>query len=102
MKRVNFILTSLLSMANVCQGSESVQICHVEPALHSDACLALKAAKSQHARGHDLLMTFSIKFHQNSGWAAFAVGDNMDRALMFVLWPGEHEGGKLPDRTNTF
>ncbi|RYO70608.1 hypothetical protein AA0113_g2927 [Alternaria arborescens] len=37
-------------------------------------------------------MTFSVKFHQRNGWAAFGVGETMDRALMFVLWPGEQEG----------
>lgn len=95
MKQLKAFLTLLFAVINVCRGSVPVQICHIEPALHSDACLAVKTVKSQHARGHDLLMTFSIKFHQGSGWAAFAVGDHMDRALMFVLWPGEHEGGKL-------
>lgn len=59
-------------------------------------CMAIKSVKSQHERGHDLLLTFSIKFYQGSGWAAFGVGDQMDRALMFVLWPGEHEGGECP------
>ena len=55
-----------------------------------------QTVKSQHTRGHDLLMTFSVKFHQRNGWAAFGVGEIMDRALMFVLWPGEQEGGELP------
>ena len=95
MKRVNIFLTSLFAAINVSRGSEPVQICHIEPALHSDACVAVKTVKSQHERGHDLFMTFSVKFHQHSGWAAFGVGDKMDRALMFALWPGEQEGGKL-------
>ena len=95
MKRLNILLTSLFAVINVCRGSEPVQICHIEPALHSDACMAVKTVKSQYERGHDLFMTFSVKFHQRSGWAAFGVGDKMDRALMFVLWPGKNEGGEL-------
>lgn len=95
MKRVNTFLTSLFAVTNVCRGSERVQICHSEPALHSNACVAVRTVKSQYERGHDLLMTFSIEFYDRSGWVAFGIGDAMDRALMFVLWPGEHEGGKF-------
>jgi hypothetical protein len=95
MKRVDIFLTSLFAAINVYRESEPVQICHIEPALHSDACVAVKTVKSQHERGHNLLMTFSVKFHQRSGWAAFGVGDILDRALMFALWPGEQEGGNL-------
>ncbi|KAG9194334.1 hypothetical protein G6011_04369 [Alternaria panax] len=92
MKRLNLFLTSLFAIISICRGSDPVQICHIDPALHSDACMAVKTVKSQHERGHDLLMTFSVKFHQRSGWAAFGVGQTMNRALMFVLWPGEQEG----------
>jgi hypothetical protein len=72
-----------------------VQICHINSRLHTDMCVAMKSVKS-HSRGHDLLMTFSIKFYQGSGWAAFGVGNLMERALMFILWPGEYDGGELP------
>ncbi|OAG17159.1 CBD9-like protein [Alternaria alternata] len=92
MKRLNLFITSLFAVINVCRASDPVQTCHIDSGLYSDACMAIKTVKSQHTRGHDLLMTFSVKFHQRNGWAAFGVGEIMDRALMFVLWPGEQEG----------
>jgi hypothetical protein len=93
MNWVSILFTLLVGFIHTCRGSKSVQICHTNSALHTDMCVAMKSIKSQ-LRGHDLLMTFSIKFHQGSGWAAFGVGNLMDRAQMFVLWPGEHEGSE--------
>ena len=98
MKNVNRLLALLFLVINICKGSEPAQICHLKPKLHTDACMAVKSLKSKHERGHNLLMTFSVKFHHGSGWVAFGVGDVMDRALMFVLWPGDKEGGELPVR----
>jgi hypothetical protein len=95
MVRVNILLTSLFAVINICRGLEPVQICHADPTLHTDACMAVTTIKSQHERGNDLLMTFSIRFYQGNGWVAFGVGDIMDRALMFVLWPGEQENSEL-------
>lgn len=96
MKWASILFTLLFGVVPTCLGSEPVQICHINPKLHTDMCVALKSVKSRHYRGHDLLMTFSVKFHEGIGWAAFGVGTLMDRALMFVLWPGEHDGGKFP------
>ena len=93
MKQVNVFFTFLFIIINTCRGSEPAQICHVNPTRYTDMCMAVKTVKSQHERGHDLLMTFSVKFHEGIGWAAFGVGDIMERALMFVLWPGEQDGG---------
>jgi hypothetical protein len=97
MKRVNIFLTLFFVVINVCRGSEPVQICQIDPALHTNICMAVRIIKSQHQRGHDLLMTFSVRFYQGTGWAAFGVGDRMERALMFALWPGTHEGGESPN-----
>ncbi|PVI01717.1 CBD9-like protein [Periconia macrospinosa] len=86
------ILTTLFGVLNVCRGSEPAQLCQIEPLQHTNMCMAVTSIKSPYERGHDLLMTFSVMFRQRNGWAAFAAGNIMDRALMFVMWPGEQEG----------
>jgi hypothetical protein len=72
----------------------SLQYCRVHEGMKSDLCLALASHTNSTTGKKDLSLHLSVHFFQErTGWAAFGVGDKMDKALMFVLYPGVKDGG---------
>lgn len=71
-----------------------IQFCQVDTERLSDQCLAISSHTNSTTLKNDLSLQFSARFFENrNGWAAFGVGEKMDSALMFVMYPGVNDGG---------
>lgn len=70
-----------------------VQFCHVDQVFSLDLCLTLSTAYNSTSGEHDYYVTFSGLFKRGRGWNAFGIGERMDGALMFVLYPGREVQG---------
>jgi hypothetical protein len=74
--------------------SPTLQFCAVDNAQTTDICLALTSAQNSTTQANDLSLQLSVRFFaEKTGWAAVGVGEEMDGALMFVLYPGFEDGG---------
>ncbi|KAH6675057.1 hypothetical protein B0J14DRAFT_588832 [Halenospora varia] len=69
-----------------------LQYCRVNEALRTDQCLGISTFKNWTSNANDFYLLISAKFDNRKGFAAFGTGTTMDGALMFIMYPGEHEG----------
>ena len=92
MKSLLLLLSTLsLNLLTVAYG-QNVQFCQVDVERKSDLCIAVSSVHNASTNAYDLYMTFSLLFEKRQGWCAFGIGDVMDGALMFVMYPGKNEG----------
>jgi hypothetical protein len=70
-----------------------LQYCRVDESQRTDQCLALSTFYNETSNTNDFYLLISAKFEERRGFAAFGTGETMDGALMFVIYPGEDEGG---------
>lgn len=79
-----------------------VQFCQVntEASKQTDLCFAVASWKNATTEKKDVSLHFSVRFKERNGWAAFGVGGHMKGALMFVMYPGDGEGGLSPTPQN--
>lgn len=89
-----FSLSALFSSLALYVCGQSVQFCRVDVERKSDLCVAISSIHNATTDSYDLYMTFSLLFEKRQGWCAFGIGDAMDGALMFVMYPGKIDGGK--------
>lgn len=73
--------------------SSALQFCRVE-GTRTDLCFAIASSKNQTTKGTDVSLHLSARFEQRNGWVAFGVGEKMAGALMFVMYPGDQDGGE--------
>jgi len=78
--------------------SSPLQYCQVDKLQRTDQCLALSSYYNDSSNANDFYMLISARFEDRRGFAAFGTGKTMDGALMFVVYPGESEGGKKIQR----
>lgn len=76
-----------------CVGSQ-MQYCRVDVEQKLDFCATLSSFHNISSQTNDLYIRTSTKFNQRMGWSALGIGDTMSEALMFIFYPGVHEGGK--------
>lgn len=88
MYSVCLFITFCISLATA-----QVQFCHVDKIFELDLCLALSTAYNSTSKGYDHYMTFSGRYERGRGWNAVGIGEKMDKALMFVLYPGREIEG---------
>jgi hypothetical protein len=71
-----------------------LQYCRVYEPQGTDQCLAISTYHNETSIANDFYLLISAKFVDRRGFAAFGTGTTMDGSLMFVIYPGENEGGK--------
>lgn len=72
-----------------------LQFCSVNEPRKTDLCFAVASSNNITTQKHDLSLHISAKFVVDAtGWAAVGIGQTMDNALMFVMYPGGEEGRK--------
>lgn len=73
-----------------------VQLCEVDQGRNTDACLAMISYINASTNEKDLRLHLSARFFdERQGWVAFGIGEKMDEALMFVMYPGVRDNGEL-------
>lgn len=73
----------------------ALQFCQLDVARKTDLCFAITSATNATTGKNDVSINLSVAFKERNGWAGIGIGDKMDGALMFVMYPGENDGGKL-------
>jgi hypothetical protein len=100
-----FLWLSILMLLQACLSSahgnynvpKPVQLCQVNYGRKTDACLAATSNTNISTNTKDLQLHLSVRFFdEREGWAAYGIGEKMDSALMFVMYPGVEDEGQWP------
>ncbi|CZR53543.1 uncharacterized protein PAC_03422 [Phialocephala subalpina] len=93
MKTSWFPLLSVWLLNSLVAASSPLQFCSVSEPKKTDLCFAVASSKNSTTQKNDLSLHISAKFVVDAtGWAAVGIGEGMDNALMFVMYPGGEEG----------
>lgn len=80
-------------LSSIAAASTPLQYCSVNEETKTDLCFAVASWKNSTTEANDLSLHISAKFVVDAtGWAAVGIGEKMNNALMFVIYPGGQEG----------
>lgn len=87
-------LSSIWLLASTAIASTPLQHCTVREEIKTDLCFAVSSWKNSTTGTNDLSLQISARFAvAATGWAAVGIGEKMNQALVFVMYPGGREGG---------